>query len=511
MNLLKNYYLEFVSIFIFISSFNLAFGINYIQNDEWVYYQNIEKILSGNFELHPKTAPTFYTISFLAYFWSLFFSINSLPVLTLVISVLTFYFFSKTIEIKFNFSKLTTLFLGLILGTNIIFIYSSFGFMTENYLLFFLILSLYFFEKHLKESNFKFLHLSNLFSILSFFVKQSGIIFLIATSFYFLLKKDYQKFIIQIIYSVSVLLFYFLLFPKTSEMVSKNFSFINFDIPFYLSTLVIGILIYLVFFTLPIVINFIYKFFSSLRFTWVKVIIITSIIFVSILAFNYLFKPQTQSNGEFPYFRNIFQRTGFFPKNINGLKYQFRYNYDFFLISDYISKFLLLLIIPAIILKFKKLINVYSISLFGFFVLMLFTNPFYDRYLLYALPLVIMFFLTNYYDSLLSRIALILFVIFQIILSYTFMNDYFLTHKYLWNKSQELRVTVPGSKILVTDSWGRIYGKDPVFYDYIFSFDNSSDNSIFKTDYRLIETYEVNFWGNLFIEPKIYLYQKIEN
>ena len=166
---LKNYYLEFVSLFILLALFPAYRLINFMQNDDWVYYQNISNLLSGNFLLHPKTAPSFYTISFGAGFWSLLFGIKSLPILTLIISIANFYVFVKILELKFSFSKITNLLISGILLTNFIHDYSSIGFMTENYLIFFLLLSILYFEKSEKLSQVKYLHLSNLFSIFTFF------------------------------------------------------------------------------------------------------------------------------------------------------------------------------------------------------------------------------------------------------------------------------------------------------------------------------------------------------
>lgn len=46
---LKKYYLEFNSILILTLSFTTYTLVNFMQNDDWVYYQNINNILSGNF------------------------------------------------------------------------------------------------------------------------------------------------------------------------------------------------------------------------------------------------------------------------------------------------------------------------------------------------------------------------------------------------------------------------------------------------------------------------------
>ena len=280
---LKNYYVEFACLFILLALFPAYRLINFMQNDDWVYYQNISNLLSGNFYLHPKTAPSFYTISFVAGFWSLLFGIKSLPILTLIISIANFYVFTKILELKFSFSKITNLLISGILLTNFIHAYSSIGFMTENYLIFFLLLSILYFEKSEKLSQIKYLHLSNLFSILTFFVKQSGIIFICASVVYFAIKKDFQKLKIQIYYLVSLVTFYVLFFPKTLEMEKKNFILSRFYDEGYIYSLVYGILIYLAFFTLPLIFlnlkTFILENYKNLKFLLVFIFLLLALYF----------------------------------------------------------------------------------------------------------------------------------------------------------------------------------------------------------------------------------------
>jgi hypothetical protein len=190
--LIKKYFLEVVIISLLTLMIPLYLLVNFMQNDDWVYYQNIQNFLFGNFYLIPKTAPTFYTIGFLATIWSFIFGVTFLPFLTLIISVGNFYIFTKILETKFKLSKFSNIFISLLLLTNFLHSYSSIGFMTENYLIFFLLLSILCFEKFQKFQNLRYLHLSNLFSVLTFFVKQSGLIFICATAVYFLIKKDFM-------------------------------------------------------------------------------------------------------------------------------------------------------------------------------------------------------------------------------------------------------------------------------------------------------------------------------
>jgi len=505
----RKFYLEIISLLIFILLFPLFQSINFIQNDEWVYYQNLDNFLKMNFTLHDKTAPTFYSIGFLAMGWSLLFGRDFVPKLTLIVSILCFYLLVKILELKFSFSKNTNILISLILFTNFLFNYSSIGFMTENYLVLFLLLSIFNFEKYEKYANIKYLHFSNLFSILAFFVKQSGIVFLAATFFHYLLKKDYKNSLIQFSYIILILISYFLFFPKTPEMYLKTFSTINFIDKYYITSLIIGILIYLSFFTLPLIFSTLKEFFFN-NVKNIKVLFIILIISIgSYFTMNKFFKPSYLEFGEFPYFKNIFERTGYFPKNITGKKYQFMFNYDYYVIADFISKASVILLISYLFINYKKLINVYSISIGGFIVLMFFAPPFYDRYLVYALPLVILFMCSFVKDQFLLRILLILFVVYQGFLSYIFLNDYIITHNYIWSKSVELSNSISPNLIKATDSWGSLSGKSSTPIVYLFSFDSFEKNPDLKEEFLLVESRKIDFFGNIFIQPYIYLYKRI--
>ena len=96
------YYSEIISVLLLLITIPFYVNVNFMQNDDWAYYQNIQNFLSGNFYLIPKTAPTFYTIGILATLWSSIFGVTFLPFLTLLISVGNFYIFTKILEMKFN-------------------------------------------------------------------------------------------------------------------------------------------------------------------------------------------------------------------------------------------------------------------------------------------------------------------------------------------------------------------------------------------------------------------------
>jgi hypothetical protein len=479
-----------------------------MQNDDWAYYQNIQNFLSGNFYLIPKTAPTFYSIGVLATIWSVIFGIKSLPILTLIISISNFYIFAKILEIKFQFSKYSNIAISLLLLTNFLHSYSSIGFMTENYLVFFLLLSILFFEKFQKTDAIKNLHLSNLFSVLTFFVKQSGLIFICATAIYFLIKKDFQKLKIQIAYISSISLFYFLVFPKTSEMVKKNFVFDNLSRPDYIYSLIYAILIYLAFFTLPLIWSFITRYTIENRYNYKKIILVLIFVIMTYIYANNSFKPENLAWQEFPYFENVIERTGFLPRTLTGTKYQFKYNFVYYQYSDLISKISVAAIFIILLFNFKKIVNVYSISIFGFMFLMLFAYPFFDRYILYVLPMAILLLAGFYNDKFYAKFLLGIFVVYQFYFSYFLVRDFVETHNFVWSRSEKISIEHNPFDMKSSGAWTNTYGRNRVNPKYIFTYDSLKKNPGMTENYNLIEVYNVDFKGNLFIEPTVYLYER---
>lgn len=506
--LFSRYYSEIISVLLLLITIPFYVNVNFMQNDDWAYYQNIQNFLSGNFYLIPKTAPTFYTIGILATLWSSIFGVTFLPFLTLLISVGNFYIFTKILEMKFKLSKFSNIFISLILLTNFLHSYSSIGFMTENYLVFFLLLSILYFEKFQKFQNLRNLHLSNLFSVLTFFVKQSGLIFICATAVYFLIKKDFQKLKIQIAYLASISIFYFFIFPKTSEMVKKNFVLDNLARPDYMFSLIYGILIYLAFFTLPLIWNFISEFAIQNKNNYKKLVLTIVLVSSAYFYFNNSFKPENLAWQEFPYFENVFERTGFLPRTITGTKYQFKFNFDYYSYSDLISKVSVAFVMVLLVLNYRKIINVYAIAIFGFMFLMLFAYPFFDRYIIYVLPLAILLLADFYSDKLFGKIILGIFVLYQSYFSYFLVRDFIQTHNFVWSRSEKISLEDGSFDMKSTGAWTNTYGRNRMSPKYIFTYDSLKKNPGMKETYDLVETYKVEFRGNLFIEPAVYLYKR---
>ena len=486
-----------------------------MQNDDWNRTTSVGRFLTGDFTLIQKTATTFYTQGFIGLLFSLILGIKKLPFLTLLFSVLNLLIFARIIFKNFKFGKIVSIFLSFLLFFTPLHMYSMIGFMTENYTLFFMLLAIYFFleyERNKKKINFA---LFNISGLLSFFTKQNGIIFNIGAIFYFLFKKRYKEAVIQTLFCISLFLYYFFLFPKTQEMQNKGFTVENFADIQYAYSLIYGIILVTVSFILPVVFYFISKVICNNKKSEMKIMLIAVVSILCFVYLNKIFVPGKISWEEYPYFENTFERTGFFPRSILGTKYYFRWNYDIYRYWDLAAKIALSLAIPCLLFERKKLVNIYSISIAGYLVLMVFTQVFFDRYILPLIPLLILFFLNLIKDDnnviiakRILSILLIPFIFFTLFLSSEMAIDFVLSNNYVWSKSESLvKEGILPDDIRSTMAWYKIYGlkENP---RYMFSFSSSKVESMYLRLYNLEEEKNLSFKGSIFVDPKIYLYKR---
>lgn len=482
-----------------------------MQNDDWNRTTSVIRFLSGDTSLLQVTATTFYTQGILGFLFSMIFGWEKLPYLTFFVSVFNFYIFAKILVDHLDLNKVRAAVISLIFFFTPLHIYSSIGFMTENYTMFFILLGIYFllqYEKDKKPKNFV---LFNLSGILSFFTKQNGIIVNVAYIPYLLIKKRFKEASLQIITIVTLFFYYFNFFPRTEEMLDKGFTFENFNDGNYVYSLTYGIILVTVSFLLPFVFNFVLSTLFENRKKVLRILFILVSAVVLYFVLNKYFVPGKLAWQEYPYFENTFERTGFFPRSISGTKYYFKWNYDIFKYWDLTSKVLLSLLIPCLVLSWKKSINIYSISIAGYVVLMLLTQKFFDRYLLVLIPLVILFFIN--YEKRKSNLRYLffasnfVFMIFVGFISLQMAGDFITTNNYVWGRSQSLvSEGVSPDSISATMAWGRVYGS-PTNPEFLFSYDSPDTHPELLDGYDLFEEKGMGFRGSVFVEPKMYLYK----
>lgn len=483
--------------------------VSFMQNDDWVHYRTVERFLSGNFTLEPIIGSTFYVQGLLGFIWASIFNLESLPVLTMLISLISiglyFYLLNNLKDTKWFYAVL----ISLLLLFNPIFFYSILGFMTDNYQLLFLILSFIFFEKLRQTSNHKFFYLMNIFAICGFFVKQSFIVFFVSAILYFILNK-WDKIAIYQTFITSVLLIgYFLFFPMTEVMQKQTPQLRSFDgtVVFLLTTS-----IYLVSFSLPLLFSNLLNYQEKIQVKKEKLIFLITAIASGI---GVLFlKRRYFVDLNYPYILNTFTRKGFYTYGLSGNKYHWKGYFDFFEYWEIASLFLLGVSLIFLIYKFREnfltyIKNFYLIFIFVYLGLLYTSSFIYDRYLLLLLPPVFIlmssglkkikiydyFFITGFLSVLM-------------ILNYIYSIDFITWQNYIWHKSELLVLTknISYQDISATHAYNNYYESKDLNSNYFFTFDKPEVVS--QSNLTLVEVNEINFPFNLFIDSYVYLYER---
>lgn len=506
-NFLNRYIYETIFLLIFVIFLPLFSNINFYQNDDWNRNSTLERFMKYDFSLLDVTATTFYSQGFMGFFWSQIFGTKKIPILTLLITIINSLILFKILEKSTNLKRFTFFLLSLLLLFNPLNAYSSIGFMTENYLMFYFLFSIYFFISYQKNHQIRDFIVSNIFSFLAFYAKQNAVILPLAMTFYFLIKKRFREFFYQLSFTLFTVFSYLLFFPRTSEMKEKDSQFVNLFNFDYNFTLVYGILIYLSFFVLPLIFILIYQKIKEKNYFQIAGISLISIFLFIVL--NHNFKPGLISWEEFPYFENTFERTGFLPRTLDGTKYQFKFNYDLYFYIDIVSKVGVCFLISFFLFNLKKIDLFYILTFIGGIGILFFVAEFYDRYILILVPIIILLVSKFLKESFLLNITLIIYVLLFSFFSYFLTTDFILTHNYVWSKSEELsKQGVLRENIYSCGAWRRLYKNQKS--DYLFSYDSFSKNPSLKESYDLVEVKNIEFIGNLFIDPRVFLYKRKE-
>ncbi|MFH1960807.1 MAG: glycosyltransferase family 39 protein [Patescibacteria group bacterium] len=504
-----------ITILLFVILIPVALSINFMQNDEWVHYLTVSNFLSKNFTLYPIIGSTFYTQGLMATIFSRIFTVKSLPVLTLIVSVGNFYIFSRIISL-YTAKRSVIILLSLLFFLNPLHIYSTFGFMTENYLVFFCLLSLYFFLKFNHKERKKDFHLALLFTVLAFFVKQNAILLALSFGIYLMVIKKW-KYALSCVFTILILLvFYQFVFPQTQTMQEiKGIHLDNFSHATSTYSIIFTSLIYLMAFVGPLALILILRSVKSLK---QGVVLITISVVITVLL-THLLNLSFTARGEFPYFQNIAERSGFYANSINGLKYSFAGNFVFYQILDIFSKLSVGFLVTYLIFNPKGLINPLLIFILINALSLNLNQSYrtiYDRYLLLSFPMLICFFAYSIKLPLkqFEKILIGGFVLFLLFLNYQFVADFILNNRYVWARSKELTESgVAPNKINPSHAWRMLYPnpKDPKTdahdYTYIFSY-NKDDEDLQNMGYKTSETKKISYPLSFFIDPYIYLYER---
>lgn len=504
---IKKYYLELITLALFLILLPLSLKVNFIQNDDWNRTLTTLEFIKGNFTLRPETANTFYLQGLLGMFFSLVTGSTKFPILTLVFSVLNFYIFAKIISKFFTQDKLSVLTLSFLFFLNPFHVYSIWGFMAENFYLFFTLLSVYFFLTATNSLKLKWLIASNIGVALGFFVKQVSIVTGIAYLCYLVASRKWKYALIQLVFTLGIILYYYFLFPRTEEMNVKDITLDKFKDLKFVFSLGWANLVYTAALSIPLVFLLVIK-----KITLRKTIILALSVVACLLLVNKYFNPNRIGPGEFPFIQNTFTRFGYYTMNIHGTAYQYRFIYDIFTNWQLVATLLAGLIPGIFIYYIRKQNNVFFYFFGGYMMLMLLISEMFDRYLLPAFPMFIFLALTliTPYKKIYNLFVLP-FVLFLGILNYQYSMNFVLSNNYMFAKADELVKTegITYSQISINRAWRKIHtGKSKV---YTFSYDSPEIGNLEEKDYKMVLRHEVTFPFNLHINPYIYLYRNDAN
>lgn len=549
--------------------------INFMQNDDWYYYEQVQQFLKGNFTLNNQLAPTFYIQGILGVLVASTLGMGAIPTLTYIIGLLNCvvmcFILRKVLKTPWFFALLYIL----LLFVNPLFQYALVGFMTEQYMLFFSLCAIYFLVTFEKSNKIHHLYLFLGFCIIAFFVKQVSLALLLSAVIFYLIKKlegmpdkamltkfkiTYwfnnpwkNPFLLTTLAFTSLLVFYYGFFPKSTEMQEKSLQLHHLLQVEYSTTIVIGTLLYLVAFTIPLIIDLIINWYSITiyqrdngRYYTIAITILGALIFYIITI---IFKPLAISWGEFPYFENTWERTGFLVRDINGTPYQFKGIFDLYYYWELTAKILLAIFIPIVFLTkhtgvvsyFARIVrkkwlissslhtrfcasklvtNYYAIFTSIYILLMVITHTFYDRYLIILIPIGIlglaqakqnieanskMYQLRHLHDIIFMIITLV-FITGTGFYSYQLNSNFILRENLIWTKAIEL--TTEQKHVYATSAWNEKYKITKETAHYLISYDSPQINPELTESHTLIDTIDIIYPANIYINPIIYIYEK---
>jgi len=483
--------------------------INFYQNDDWCYYLTVESFLKGIFILHPYIGPTFYMQGLMGMLFSNLFGISHLPVLTLFVACASLYVFTLIIKEFFRVSLISTTLIGLIYLLNPLGVYEFWSFMSNHYFGLFMLIAFYFFLKYEQTSNKINLIMYLVFNVLSLLVRQTALVLPLSGLIYYLLKKNIKMSLFNFGCFITLYILYSKVIPLTPRILESplrpEFMLRN-D---YVFALIYGTLIMLVSFTLPLVLNTLNI--PVLIRSKSKLFLSAGIALLVFVVLTNVHKPMSIANGEFPYFENIFERTGFYPAGIQGTKYHFSGNFVVWKYWDLISRVGVAALFTYLLFNIRRKPNIYLIFICVYLAVMLVTQKYYDRYIFTVVPIFIFYLLSikNTFSKLM-QLLMAAFCIFLGFLVYTYSADFVYVNQYVWNKSQEVVTTrsVSPEFIAGTNAWKLTYKNIKRNYVYYFSYDSPEVNSDYKENFNLVDTYVPKYPLNIFVNPKIYLYEK---
>ena len=166
-------------------------------NDDWQYAYPVKSLIEkGSYTLTNEFSPNIFLQVIWGYLFCLIpneFSFTYLRISTLVAAFIGAFVFFKILKTQLKRSFKESLLLTLFLVFNPLFFVLSFSFMTDVPFLTLCLASVYFYKKYLDEGKIQSRILGGLFSIIALFLRQPGILVLLAAEFSFLIFAFFEN------------------------------------------------------------------------------------------------------------------------------------------------------------------------------------------------------------------------------------------------------------------------------------------------------------------------------
>ncbi|MBU4360259.1 glycosyltransferase family 39 protein [Patescibacteria group bacterium] len=411
---------------------------NFPLNDDWVYGHTVSELLfNHHLDFYEWTGPILIAQTFYGFLITKFtgFSFTWLRLSTLALGFLIliiFYFLC----LKTNKHKLLIILTALTLLVNPLFLNTSFTFLTDIPFLFFYLLAIYFFLRAFDKEKNIFLILAFLSAIISFFIRQNGILFFIASLlFYFdllknknLLKTKSKKNLLLFLGSILICLTGYLLFKNYINISGGQTHLIEQNLGLHILKWFFFTIQYLGLFCLPISILYLF----NKNFYQKKNITFFLIFFLILLIISFQF------NLFFPYNQNIINDYGLGPniKILQGLPLLI-FNLNLKIILSIIACFAGAILLIVLKIKWLAIKNnsLLTFIAYNFLLQLLIILSFlgFDRYFLLLLPLILILILPDF------KINKFIFVIPILLLSILAFFSVSLTKNYLdWNRARNI-------------------------------------------------------------------------
>lgn len=510
---IKNYRLELGLSILFLAIYlPISLKVDFYQNDDWYYYKTVEKFLVGEFKMLNDIGTSFYAQGFLASIFALLFGLKAIPFLTLFVS--TFDVLLFLLILKVNKVKTSLVIISYLIFISFpVFSYSVLGFMTENYILFTVLVSILFFNLFLTQKKNYYFIISLFFVIVGFLIKQNVFVLFINYSIFLGIAKDYKRSSISAFLFVLVYLFYLFLFPQTIYMKGMRLSLLPLtptNIVFFGYTT----LAYILVISLPLFAYFNFKFriFHDKKFIY-KVLLLTGLF----ICFYFLYSLYSQFK-LYPYFGNTFAHLGYLYGSIDGDKPVGRGMSRLFIFYTGLAPYLISFFLTFVILNVQKILK-NKLSLFYFLGFVLFHGAslvllkYFDRYLAIPFVLFLLSLVNLVKDVKISKIVAFFtfpFLLINLYITILFSWDFVLTNSYVWGQSEKL---VKEKKVLPEDIYGngawieKYHNKSISVSKYIFFYSPILSDE-YKDNYNLVDTKEIKELNPFFEKVMIYTFKR---